>query len=74
MSLQTKKYKEYLAQDYKPLALPEMPYIVDHKALKAYADSKGMSIVSLSEKEKKQFLHPNPMFKKKNRFEIAAAL
>lgn len=73
MDLQTKKYKDYLAKDYKPIALSELPYVVDHRGLKAYADSKGVSITSLSEEEKKRFLHPNPAYKKNSKLGIVAA-
>ena len=62
MNFQTKKYKEYLAQDYRPVMLSEMPFVVDHRALRDYARSKGVAIASLSDEEKKQFLRPNPEY------------
>ena len=51
-----------------------MPYFVDIRAIKAYADSKGVAIVSLSEEEKKQFMIPNPSYCKRRLTGIAAAL
>lgn len=49
-----------------------MPYLVDMRAIKAYADSKGVAIVSLSDEEKQQFMIPNPNYHKKRRHGIAA--
>lgn len=69
-----KKFKEYLTHDYKPIPLSEMPYVVDHRGLKAYADNKGVSITSLSEEEKKQFLHPNPAYRRSNNLGRVAAI
>ena len=66
--------KEYLANDYEPVDETSMPYIVDIRAIKAYADSKGISIVSLTDEEKKQFLIPNPHYRKKGLQNIAAVL
>lgn len=63
MNFQTKKYKEYMVQDYQPVMLSEIPYVVDHRALRDYAKSKGVAIVDLSDEEKKQFLRPNPEYK-----------
>jgi len=49
-----------------------MPYLVDIRAIKAYADSKGVAIASLSDEEKQQFMIPNPNYRKKQRHGIAA--
>ena len=49
-----------------------MPYFIDMRAIKAYADSKGVAIVSLSDEEKQQFMIPNPNYHKKRRHGIAA--
>lgn len=73
MLIQEKKYNDYLAHDYEPIDETKMPYLVDLHAIKAYADSKGMSIISLSEEEKKQFLRPNPAYKKSSKLGIVAA-
>lgn len=73
MLIEEKKYKEYLKHDYEPIDLSEMPYLLDLHAIKAYADSKGVSIPSLSEEEKKRFLRPNPAYKKKGKLGMAAA-
>ena len=54
--------KKYLSQEYEP---------VDESA-KAYADSKGVAIASLSDEEKQQFMIPNPNYRKKRRHGIAA--
>lgn len=59
MLIQEKKYKDYLSQDYEPVDESVMPQLVDFRAIKAYADSKGVSIVSLSDEEKQQFMIPN---------------
>lgn len=65
MELQTKKYKDYMSHDYTPIQLSDIPYVVDHRGLKVYADKKGMSIASLPEEEKRQFIHPNPDYNHK---------
>jgi len=49
-----------------------MPYLVDIRAIKAYADSKGVDIVDLSDEEKQRFMIPNPNYRKKRRRSIAA--
>jgi hypothetical protein len=74
MLIQEKKYKEYLANDYEPVDETSMPYLVDIRAIKAYADGKGVSIVSLTDDEKKRFLIPNPHYRKKGLLNIAAVL
>ena len=55
-----------------PVDESAMPYLVDIRAIKAYADSKGVSIVELSDEEKKQFLIPNPRYRQPRRHSIAA--
>ena len=72
MSIQEKKYKDYLSQEYEPVDESAMPYLVDIRAIKAYADSKGVSIVDLSDEEKKQFMIPNPHYRQHRRHSIAA--
>ena len=72
MSIQEKKYKDYLSQEYEPVDESAMPYLVDIRAIKAYADSKGVSIVELSDEEKKQFMIPNPRYRQPRRHSIAA--
>ena len=47
MPIQEKKYKKYLSQEYEPVDESAMPYLVDIRAIKAYADSKGVAIASL---------------------------
>ena len=74
MSIQVKKYSDYLSKEYEPVDESTMPYFVDIRAIKAYADSKGVAIVSLSEEEKKQFMIPNPSYCKRRLTGIAAAL
>ena len=74
MLIQEKKYREYLSQEYEPVDESTMPYLVDFRAIKAYADSKGVEIASLSEEEKRQFMIPNPNYRKKRRHSIAAVL
>ena len=41
MSIQEKKYKDYLSQEYEPVDESAMPYLVDIRAIKAYADING---------------------------------
>ena len=72
MPIQEKKYKEYLSQEYEPVDESTMPFLVDIRAIKAYADSKGVSIVELSDEEKQQFMIPNPRYRKPRRHSIAA--
>ena len=74
MLIQEKKYREYLSQEYEPVDESMMPFLVDFRAIKAYADSKGVEIASLSEEEKRQFMIPNPNYRKKRRHSIAAVL
>ena len=73
MLIQEKKYKEYLSQEYEPVDESAMPYLVDIRAIKAYADSKGIAIVFLSEEEKQQFMIPNPNYCKKRKHGILAS-
>ena len=72
MLIQEKKYKDYMSQEYEPVDESAMPYLVDIRAIKTYADSKGVAIVSLSEGEKQRFMIPNPNYRKKRRHGIAA--
>ena len=72
MLIQEKKYKDYMSQEYEPVDESAMPYLVDIRAIKTYADSKGVAIVSLSEEEKRQFMIPNPNYRKKHKHGIAA--
>lgn len=72
MLIQEKKFRDYLSQEYEPVDESKMPYIVDIRAIKAYADGKGVEIVSLSDEEKQQFMIPNPHYRKKRRHGIAA--
>ena len=72
MLIQEKKYKEYLSQEYEPVDESKMPFLVDLRAIKVYADNKGVSIASLSDEEKQQFMIPNPNYKKKRKHGIAA--
>ena len=55
-----------------PVDESTMPFFVDIRAIKSYADSKGVAIVSLTEEEKQQFMIPNPNYRKKRRHGIAA--
>jgi len=55
-----------------PVDESTMPYLVDIRAIKSYADSKGVDIASLSDEEKQRFMIPNPNYRKKHRHGIAA--
>ena len=72
MLIQEKKYKDYLLQDYEPVDETTMPFLVDIRAIRSYAAQRGVSIVSLSDEEKQQFMIPNPCYRKKRRHGIAA--
>ncbi|MCR4918941.1 MAG: hypothetical protein K5928_03870 [Prevotella sp.] len=72
MLIQEKKYKDYLSQDYEPVDETTMPFLVDIRAIRSYAAQRGISIVSLSDEEKQQFLIPNPSYRKKHKHGIAA--
>lgn len=72
MLIQEKKYKDYLSQEYAPVDESVMPYLVDFRAIKAYADRKGVVVASLSDEEKQQFMIPNPNYRKKRKHGIAA--
>ena len=52
--------KDNLTDEYEPVDESSMPYLVDIRAIKAYADSKGVAIVDLSDEEKQRFMIPNP--------------
>jgi hypothetical protein len=72
MLIQEKNYKEYMSQEYEPVDESTMPYLVDIRAIKQYADSKGVGITMLSEEEKQLFMIPNPNYRKRRRHGIAA--
>ena len=55
-----------------PIDESSMPFLVDIRAIMAYADSKGVDIVDLTDEEKQQFMIPNPNYRKKRRRSIAA--
>ena len=74
MSIQMKKYNDYMSQEYEPVDESKMPFLVDIRAIKAYADSKGVAIVSLSEEEKQRFMIQNPNYYKRHRHGIDAML
>ena len=58
--------------DYEPVDESAMPYLVDLRAIKAYADSKGVAITSLTDEEKQRFMIPNPHYRKKRKLSVAA--
>lgn len=72
MLIQEKNYKEYMSQEYEPVDESTMPYLVDIRAIKHYADSKGVGITALSDEEKQRFMIPNPNYRKRRRHSIAA--
>ena len=72
MLILEKKYKDYMSQEYDPVDESLKPYLVDIRAIKAYADSKGVAIADLSDEEKQRFMIPNPNYRKKRRHSIAA--
>ena len=72
MLIQEKKFRDYMSQEYEPVDESTMPYLVDIRAIKSYADSNGIDIASLSDEEKQRFMIPNPNYRKKHRHGIAA--
>ena len=72
MLILEKKYKDYMSQEYEPVDESTMPYLVDIRAIKQYADSKGVGITALSEEEKQRFMIPNPNYRKRRRYDSAA--
>lgn len=56
----------------KPVDESTMPYLVDIRAIKQYADSKGVGITALSDEEKQRFMIPNPNYRKRHIRGIAA--
>jgi len=50
----------------KPVDESTMPYLVDIRAIKQYADSKGVGITALSDEEKQRFMIPNPNYRKRH--------
>ena len=59
-------------RDYESVDESAMPYLVDLRAIKAYADSKGVAITSLTDEEKQRFMIPNPHYRKKRKLSVAA--
>ena len=43
-----------------------LPYLVDIRAIKRYADSMGVCITALSDEEKQRFMIPNPNYRKRH--------
>ena len=74
MLILEKKYNDYMSYEYEPVDESKMPYLVDIRAIKAYADSKGVDIVELSDEEKQRFMIPNPNYRKKRRHSVATML
>ena len=63
-----------MSQEYEPVDETAMPYLVDIRAIKEYADGKGVSIVSLTEEEKQRFMIPNPCYHRRRSLSVAAVL
>ena len=71
MLILEKKYNDYMSYEYESVDESKMPYLVDIRSIKAYADSKGVDIVELSDEEKQRFMIPNPNYRKKRRHSVA---
>ena len=54
-----KNYNSYINNDYSPIDINQLPYFVDMKGLRNYAQDKGVSISSLTESEKRKFIKQN---------------
>ena len=64
MNGQMNNYNSYMQKNYSPIDVNALPYFVDMKAMRAYAQEKGVSISDLTNSEKKKFTKPNPTSKK----------
>ena len=60
-----KNYNSYINNDYSPIDINQLPYFVDMKGLRNYAQEKGVSISSLTESEKRKFIKQNLLHEKK---------
>ena len=60
-----KNYNSYINNDYSPIDINQLPYFVDMKGLRNYAQEKGVSISSLTESEKRKFIKQNLLYEKK---------
>ena len=64
MNGQMNNYNSYMQKNYSPIDVNSLPYFVDMKALRAYAQEKGVSISSLTNSEKERFTKANQLSKK----------
>ncbi len=64
MNGQMNNYNSYMQKNYSPIDVNALPYFVDMKAMRAYAQEKGVSISDLTNSEKKKFTKPNSTSKK----------
>ena len=53
-------YNTYMQKNYSLIDVNSLPYFVDMKAMRAYAQEKGVSISSLTNSEKEKFTKVNP--------------
>ena len=58
MLIQKTKYDAYMAKEYVPVRSEDIPYYVDFRGLRAYAESQGKKVADLSSEEKQQFVRP----------------
>ena len=59
MNGQMNKYNSYMQKTYSPIDINTLPYFVNMRELRDYAQSKGVSISSLTDSEKEQFTKIN---------------
>lgn len=64
MNGQMNKYNSYMKNEYSPIDVNSLPFFVDMKAMRNYAKEKGISISSLTDSEKEQFIKKNPTERK----------
>ena len=60
-----KNYNSYINNDYSPIDINQLPYFVDMKGLRNYAQEKGVPISSLTESDKRKFIKQNLLHEKK---------
>ncbi len=64
MNGQMNNYNSYMQKEYIPIDVNTLPYFVDMKAMRAYANEKGVPISALTDSEKEKFTKANLSAKK----------
>ncbi len=56
MMIPKTKYEEYMAKEYVAVKPEDIPFYVDFRGLRSYAESQGKSVSSLTDEEKRRFV------------------